>query len=64
MQTSSTDTLILQCSEYCDGNMAEFYCPECSAMFCSSCYDVEHLGNQRKSQHGKLTRATSLVWYS
>ncbi|XP_068717579.1 uncharacterized protein [Montipora capricornis] len=60
MQTSSTDTLILQCSEYCDGNMAEFYCPECSAMFCSSCYDVEHLGNQRKSQHGKLTELRAL----
>jgi len=47
--------LIPECSEYCDGNAAEFFCPECSAMFCGSCYDKEHLGNERKSQHGKLT---------
>lgn len=57
---SSTDTQIPQCSEYCDGNTAEFYCPECSAMFCSSCYDREHCGNERKLQHGKLTELRAI----
>ena len=60
MQSSSTNTQIPQCREYCDGSTAEFYCPECSAMFCSSCYDREHCGNERKSQHGKLTELRAI----
>lgn len=60
MQSSSTSTQIPLCNEYCDGNTAEFYCPECSAMFCGSCYDREHCGNERKSQHGKLTELRAI----
>ncbi|KAJ7390470.1 hypothetical protein OS493_025173 [Desmophyllum pertusum] len=29
-------------------------------MFCSSCYDREHCGNERKSQHGKLTELRAI----
>ena len=57
---ASTNMQIPLCSEYCNGNAAEFYCPECSAMFCSSCYDREHCGNERKSQHGKLTELRAI----
>lgn len=60
MQSSSANTQIPHCSEYCNGNTAEFYCPECSAMFCSSCYDREHCGNERKSKHGKLTELRAI----
>lgn len=60
MQSSSKNTWIPHCREYCDGNIAEFYCPECAAMFCGSCYDREHCGNERKSQHGKLTELRAI----
>ncbi|KAL9955561.1 hypothetical protein ACROYT_G036899 [Oculina patagonica] len=60
MQSTSKNTWIPHCREYCDGNVAEFYCPECAAMFCSSCYDREHCGNERKSQHGKLTELRAI----
>lgn len=60
MEASFTDIQIPQCHEYCNGNTAEFYCPECSAMFCSSCYDREHCGNERKSQHGKVTELRAI----
>lgn len=60
MQSSSKATGIPHCLEYCDGNVAEFYCPECGAMFCSSCYDREHCGNERKAQHGKLTELRAI----
>ena len=29
-------------------------------MFCGSCYDREHCGNERKSQHGKLTELRAI----
>ncbi|PFX32026.1 KRR1 small subunit processome component-like [Stylophora pistillata] len=60
MQSSSKATGRPHCLEYCDGNVAEFYCPECGAMFCSSCYDREHCGNERKAQHGKLTELRAI----
>lgn len=60
MEASFTDIQIPQCHEYCNGNTAEFYCPECSAMFCSGCYDREHCGNERKSQHGKVTELRAI----
>ena len=60
MQSSSQHTWAPHCREYCNGNTAEFYCPECAAMFCSDCYDREHRGNERKSQHGKLTELRAI----
>lgn len=60
MQSCSKATGIPHCREYCDGNVAEFYCPECAAMFCSCCYEREHCGSERKAQHGKLTELRAI----
>lgn len=60
MQSSSQNTWTPHCREYCNGNLVEFYCPECAAMFCRDCYDREHCGNERKSQHGKLTELRAI----
>ena len=57
---SSQNTWTPHCREYCNGNVVEFYCPECAAMFCGDCYDKEHGGNERKSQHGKLTERRAI----
>ena len=45
----------LWCREYCSGNLATWYCPQCSAIFCASCYDREHRGNERKANHRRIT---------
>ena len=52
--TPQQGTLNLRCREYCDGSQAVFYCPQCSAIFCDSCYAREHQGSVRKQTHERL----------
>ncbi|XP_031566411.1 uncharacterized protein LOC116301480 [Actinia tenebrosa] len=52
--TPQPGILNLRCNEYCDGKEAVFYCPQCSAMFCDSCYDREHEGSVRKQTHERV----------
>lgn len=52
--TPQQGILNLRCHEYCDGTEAVFYCPQCSAIFCDSCYDREHEGSVRKQTHERL----------
>lgn len=44
-----------QCQEYCDGNIATFYCPQCLTNYCADCYEKEHTLKKRKEDHEKVT---------
>ena len=44
-----------RCQEYCDGNIAMFYCPQCLTNYCLDCYDKEHKLKRRKENHGKVS---------
>lgn len=44
-----------RCQEYCDGNIAIFYCPQCLTNYCADCYDKEHKLKRRKENHDKVS---------
>ena len=44
-----------RCQEYCEGNFANFYCPQCLTNFCAECYDKEHKLKRRKENHDKVS---------
>ena len=44
------------CQEYCDGNIAICYCPQCWANYCEECYDKEHKLKRRKENHNKVLK--------
>ncbi|KAK3745871.1 hypothetical protein QZH41_013219 [Actinostola sp. cb2023] len=43
----------LMCKEFCGGSLAVCYCPQCSAIFCSDCFNREHQ-TERKMRHEKV----------
>ncbi|XP_048584619.1 uncharacterized protein LOC5512003 isoform X2 [Nematostella vectensis] len=54
--TSTSSSLNPKCHEYCHGTPAVCYCPQCCAVFCESCYNLEHQGNERKRRHEKQSK--------
>ena len=44
-----------RCQEYCDGNIATIYCPQCFTNYCPECYDKEHKLKRRKENHEKVS---------
>ena len=57
IENSQKDVAVgeLWCREYCSGSSATWYCPQCSAIFCESCYNKEHKGNERKANHRRIS---------
>lgn len=44
------------CREYCDGNIAICYCPQCWTNYCEECYEKEHKLKRRKEDHNKVLK--------
>jgi hypothetical protein len=44
-----------RCQEYCEGNIAMFYCPQCLTNYCADCYEKEHKLKRRKENHEKIS---------
>lgn len=43
-----------QCQEYCDGNVAKYYCAQCMTNFCADCFEKEHTLKRKKENHEKV----------
>lgn len=54
-ERSPSDTKQFElCQEYCDGNIAICYCPQCWTNYCEECYNKEHKLKRRKEDHDKV----------
>ena len=49
-----------RCQEYCDGNIAIYYCPQCWTNYCEECYEKEHKLKRRKEDHDKILKTREM----